>query len=379
MKKYEITELMRDYTDDEFNIEGENAADSDRVVENVLGQVIHKKKAKPLFKVLAAAAAAVCLMGGTVAAASLLISGHFTTAAGNDITFEIHENGWSGTGTMKGFDTLVTSAEGRLYFNLNGESTDITDITDRKTPYIYSYTIAETGEPAYIIAGGTPEDYGVVDMYYIEGTGWEGHGAVNGDTAGSAVRVTVDEPGEQYLYNGWYSTNLDFLIVYDTFVEKDNEIITSNRHWHGSAIDILPTWHDDRDAWLIEALVKLELIELPDIANFKAPEIYINGEGRLIEISGNNEIDVTDKISEDTPYIITSVRSDDRDCYIIAGGTPENCGWAVIIRYGDEYWTIGSENITDADGQLREWYLNAVEKKGCDLEQLQQNYFFSFE
>ena len=67
---------------------------------------------------------------------------------------------------------------------------------------------------------------------------------------------------------------------------------------------------------------------------------------------------------------------------IIVGGTPENFGWAFVEkrlinnRHDIECWTIACDNITDADGQLREWYLNAVEEKDYDLEELQQNHYF---
>ena len=377
-----ITELMREYTDEEFNIEGENAADTEKVLKSVMVQVKPKKKVKPLVKALIAAAAAVCVAGGTVAAASILTSGRFTTAAGRDIEFEIHDEGWTSSGTLEGLDTVVTLEDGRLYFNINGKSTDITYLVDRQTPYVYSYTIGETGEPAYIIAGGTPEDYGVVDMYHIDGIGWEGHGAINGDVLGSNVRVNVDDPSDQYLkYSGWYYTNLDLFITYDTMVpaigEYGEEYVWGDIHWHGGISDILPTWQEDRDAWLIEGLLQLGLIELPDPANFVEPEIYVDDDGNMFLDRGTNGvINLTEKISEDVFYIDSHVESDFQEHYIVIGGTPDDYGWAVISRYDDEYWFIGGENITDADGQLRGWYVNAVEKKGFDLEQLQQNHYF---
>ena len=375
-KKIEITELMREYTDDEFNIEGENAADTEKVVENVMGQVKAKKKVMPLFKVLVAAAA-ICAVGGTVMGASILTNGKLTTAAGRDITFGAYHDHQEMTATQDGLDTVVTLEDGRLYFNMNGKSTDITDLTDRQTPYIYSYTVSETGNPAHIIAGGTPEEYGVVELVYIDVMGWQGDGVINGKIAGSDVRVNVFEPDDQYSYvRGWYRSNQTFNITYLRYLENDGEYEALG-HWHGSEADILPTWRDEcEEAWLIEGLAQLGLIELPDIANFDAPELYVD-DGRLIwKDHGGDRLDLTEKISEDTPFIYDMLVSNDRDCYFVFGGTPDDYGWAVICRYDDEYWTIGDENITDADGQLREWYVNAVEQKGFDLEQLQHNYFF---
>ena len=367
-KKIEITELMREYTDDEFNIEGENAADTEKVVENVMGQVKPKVKTKPFKVLIAAAAAAACIAGGTAAATTFFTE--FTTAAGRGVSIEKTDDGWIEYGTLNGLDTLVISEDGRLYFNVNGKSADITELADRKTPYIYSYTIAETGEPAYIIAGGTPDNYGVVDMYYTEGVGWQGDGAINGDAVGSFVKVSIGDPSDRYAYaSGWYRSNMDFFIWYDS---------ADHRHFHGSEVDILPTWRDEcEDAWFIEGLVQLGLLELPDAANFDAPVLQVNDDGKLIWVSHGMYADLTEKISEDTPYIFDMIGGDDKECYFVFGGTVEDHGWAIISRYDDEYWTIGDENITDADGQLREWYVNAVEQKGFDLEQLQRNYFFS--
>ena len=381
MKKYEITELMREYTADEFGIEGENAADTEKVVESVMGQVKPKGKVKPLFKVLVAAAA-MCVVGGSVVGASILTSGQFTTAAGREITFGIYHDHQESTATVDGLETLVTLEDGRLYFNVNGESTDITDLTDSQTPYIYSYTVSETGKPAYIIAGGTPEEYGVVELIYMDVIGWQGDGAINGEIYGRDLSVRIYDPDDRYSYvHGWYRSNKTFNISNLTYLENNDGEYETLGHWHGSEVDILPTWRDEcEEAWLIEGLAQLGLIELPDAANFSAPELYVNDEGRLMwKRHSEDEWDLTDDISEDTPYVYDMIRSDASDCYFVFGGTPEDYGWAVISRYDDEYWTIGSENITNADGQLREWYVNAVEKVHFDLDQLQQNHFFTSE
>ena len=379
-KEIKITELMREYTDEEFNIEGENAADTEKVLESVMGQVKPKKRIKPLFKVLIAAAAAVCVAGGTVAASAFISKGTVTTAAGGYFAFDIQEDGsWKGGGSIGNQVDVVTMEDGRLYFNLNGKSTDITDLVDRTTPYIYSATVPETGEPSYIIAGGTPEEYGFVDLVYVEGIGWEGDGNINGDPVNSMIWVTIGKDSWGYAYeHGWYLTDESTCITYSMHIVDGGE---SFADFQSSGAAMLPTWRDEyRDAWIVEALLQLDLMKLPDAADFRGPELYVNDDGELIwKRHDGDEFDLTEKIGEDTPYIFEMVKGEHDDCYFVFGGTPEDYGWAVVSRYDDENWFIGGENLTDADGQLREWYPKAVEKIGFDLEQLQQNYYFSFE
>ena len=378
MKELEITELMREYTDDEFNIEGENVADTEKVLESVMGQVKAKKKAKPLFRVLVAAAAAVAVLAGAVTAGTVL-TGSYTTITGRQVEWE-HDydeegygSGWTST-TTNDLDVL-TLRDGRFYFNINGDSTDITDLIDRTAPYIYTYTLPESEKPAYIIAGGTAEEYAVVDLVYTEDTGWFGTGIMNGDPLYGLVDVWIYD--EMQCYYGCYWSDKGFDINY---VIWDDDL----RPVKGYSYDVTslyPTWRDDVDAWFIEALLQLELIELPKIENFVLPSSIVI-EDDTVTLWGDT--DLTEEISEEKPYIHRQLWSDaGYERAIIVGGTPGNFGWAYVEKITekeqknvDGFWTIAEYNVTNADGQLRDWYLNAVKRKGYDLEELRQNQYF---
>lgn len=381
MKEYKITELMREYTDEEFNIEGENAADTEKVLESVMGQVKRKKKVKP-FKVFVAAAAAAAVLTGAAAAGTAL-TGSYTTAAGRHVEYEFEYNDdGSGYGsiqtTSKELESVLTLQDGRLYFNINGESTDITDLIDRTTPYIYTYTIPELAKPGYIIAGGTPEEYGVVDIAYAYGTGWYGTGVVNSGIYNGDISVVIDAPhqtvDEPVNINGWYLTNQNFAVFYK-FSDDDRNI---EHKYDYMVTKMYPTWREESDAWLIEALVQVGLIELPKRENFELESLVVEDDRVLLWHE-----DITELFSEEKAYIHRKFWGDaGMEQLVVIGGTPGNFGWALIEKRlrndgSFEYWTIAYDNITDDHGQLREWYLNAVERKGYDLEELQRNYYFA--
>ena len=383
MKELKITELMREYTDEEFNIEGENAADTEKVLESVMGQVKPKKKAKPLFKVLVAAAAAMVLAGAV--AAGTVLTGSFTTVTGRHVEYEFDRNeeegtvsGWIRTST-KELEDVLTLRDGRLYFNINGESTDITDFIDRTTPYIYPYDFPESEKPAYVIVGGTPEEYAVVDLAYAKDFGWFGVGIINGDALGSSVDVLIDRNKskfgemEYHKSNGYYWSDNDFNIGYRIW---DGDHHTEKIYSYYDTY-FFPTWRDDTDAWLIEALLQLELIRLPKIEYFDLDDLTFEEDRVFLW-----DQDITELFSEEKAVSRRTWWSDiGEEKRLIVGGTPGNFGWAFVqkrlLNDGSfEYWTIAEENITDADGQLREWYVSAAEKNGYDLEQLRQNYYF---
>ena len=274
MKKIDITELMDSYTDNEFNIGGEAGVEAEKVVSAVLPQVKQKKKMKPLFKVIAAAAAAVVLAGAATAAA-IISSGVFTGASGTEYHYDLDDvDGHTGFGrSWNGDDInyLMTLENDRLYLNVDGEHIDITDHIDRKTPYIYSYTVPETGNTGYVIAGGTTEEYGVVELTYIAGWGWTGNGAVNSDFYGENNGGIIDVGvREEFIPAEIHGANHHFSITYRL---GDNE----RRHSHddNASIVYLPIpplhlttatpvdWREECvDAWIIEAFVRLDLIEL---------------------------------------------------------------------------------------------------------------------
>lgn len=227
MKELEITELMRDYTDDEFNIEGDNTANTEKVVENVMAKVKTKKRMKPLFKVLIAAAAAAVLTG-TAAAATLVISKQFTTPT-NLVVID--------SGGINDFDLRIDIAQtgtpmrvekgNRLIFTVGGEHTDITDLVDENTPYIYPYVNTE-GDTCYIIVGGAEGDYGYAELLpYSNNEKWFSYG--HNCTNPHELQKKIPD-GTEYA---------DF----EEMMEAVNEMKRSwFKPWHLNALDSLGLW-----------------------------------------------------------------------------------------------------------------------------------------
>lgn len=57
------------------------------------------------------------------------------------------------------------------------------------------------------------------------------------------------------------------------------------------------------------------------------PTIITLEEGRLWFVAGDQRVDVTDQVDEETPYIWTQWLEDGSLHYIVVGGTPEDYGW----------------------------------------------------
>lgn len=58
---------------------------------------------------------------------------------------------------------------GRLWFVNNGERTDVTDLIDENTPYIYENVDPATGNKGYVILGGTVDDFGWAEYADLDG------------------------------------------------------------------------------------------------------------------------------------------------------------------------------------------------------------------
>lgn len=271
-REIDITELMDSYTDNEFNIGGEAGVEAEKVVSAVMPQIKTKKKIKPLFKVLmASAAAALAIIAGvTVVSSSLIGNAHFTTALGARVDYEYSE-GWEGGDiyTQSHFFSYwpvdlkypAEEIDGRLYFTADGQNVDITDLIDRKTPYIYSYTIPQTGFPVHIIVGGDPDELSYVELIGIEGFSWQGIGYSLDGEEHVYISMTIRQHNESNgytaspwgntFYTGWTDLNGDG-------EEQDDEIF---KHEHSDIYDIPASWEEDcPDAWLISALKQLDLI-----------------------------------------------------------------------------------------------------------------------
>lgn len=261
-----ISRLMDAYTDNEFFIQGESEVNMDTVKNNVI-QKAAKKKMKPIAKAVIGAAAAAVLAGGTAAVTiPIVMSGSQNTAAGTTYNYSIRDDGYSISINSGDYADIMTEEDGRLYFNLKGETTDITDLVDRETPYIYAYSNTETGDKNYIVMGGTPEQYAIIDLTYIDGgIGWKGDGCMNG--IGGNMADLQDLGNDE-----WHIIAFD---ISQNFVKNGDGVhIVSgteeefhHKHsvmWAGDTIssnDIPENWEDEcMDAWLIKALIQLEII-----------------------------------------------------------------------------------------------------------------------
>lgn len=116
-------------------------------------------------------------------AAALAVVGVLCIAAG--VPYQVYNflSGGSiavvpeGSGIIGGAEITVSSkdetplvlADGRLWFVNGGERTDVTDLIDENTPYIYENTDPATGNKGYIILGGTVDDFGWAEYAGLDG------------------------------------------------------------------------------------------------------------------------------------------------------------------------------------------------------------------
>ena len=211
-KEIDITRIMDDYTDNEFGIEGELAVDEEKAVSELMTQVKPKKRMKLIFKVLIAAAALVSLMGAAAANGF-----YFTTISGEDIAYYIDEFGMvhhEGTSHLDGTEALarvVQLEDDRLYFVADGGKTDITDLIDEETPYIYKLHDLPTDKPNcenYIIVGGTPEQYGFISFVPTGSLHEENYGEIIGWSTTSVVTDNADNVMTDFQ---WYINGVEQL------------------------------------------------------------------------------------------------------------------------------------------------------------------------
>lgn len=66
-------------------------------------------------------------------------------------------------------DAPLVLEDGRLWFVGGGEHTDVTDLIDADTPYLYEHTDPVTGYRGWLILGGTPEEFGWAEYADVDG------------------------------------------------------------------------------------------------------------------------------------------------------------------------------------------------------------------
>lgn len=159
-----ISEIMDNYTDNEFLIEGQQAVSSDEIAAGVMDKIKAKKPLKLKAKILIIAAAVVALAGITGAAIN---DAFFTDQLGNEIS---HFGAWSSTyGDMIPPYTVVESEEGKkVFFTANNEYIDITDYINRGENFYYYFSEVDNRAneyPAILCVGGTIDDMGFGEYF----------------------------------------------------------------------------------------------------------------------------------------------------------------------------------------------------------------------
>ena len=201
MKKLEISRLMDDYRDDEFFPEGGSTADVEAVKKLVLAKAAPAKKRRPRFaQVLLAAALAVgCALCVACIGPNLPMQVyHMVTGGSAQIQLDATGQYYTYI-SLEDVGTPIVLEDGRLWLDLDGGRTDVTDLINEETPYIVTGEDPETGLKSYLIVGGTPEDYG-----------WH---------------VWMEMPLGDYSGGGWNS--------YTTYCKIDGELVEYNE-WRAS-------------------------------------------------------------------------------------------------------------------------------------------------
>lgn len=174
MKRLEISKLMDEYQDNEFCPDEGSTISAAAVKARVLARVKApaKKRRRPTLKTALIAAA--LAVGTVLCIAAGLPDRIFQLASGGKALYRpadgLHIESFNGIGP-------IAAEEGRLWLTINGQRTDITDLIDEDTPYIYDNTDSTTGYRDYLIVGGTVEDYGWFECYEIEKGRFAGSGS----------------------------------------------------------------------------------------------------------------------------------------------------------------------------------------------------------
>lgn len=277
MMELKISELMDDYIDNEVCIEGGTLVDNEELKSLVLGQAKVKRKSKPAFKAAIAAAAAVCLAGAVGATTAVFFrdDSKITTPIGAGINYDFNDSeNWEYLEYLDGEEDTLILEKGRLNLKIYGETIDITDLVDRETPYIYSYTNPDTGYEGYVIAGGTVEEYAFVDLAQISDDLWYGAGNAYGGSealsrlSGGNTYIIIDftkreaEPTESA--DRYFTIHYRDYPIYD---EEGNELEEgSSGHWHDNIVGGIPSpeERDCPDTWLLNALEQIGLLTSDD-------------------------------------------------------------------------------------------------------------------
>lgn len=137
---------------------------SDEKKEEIMDMLENKgtqKRRKPSVKVMVLAAA--LAVGCALSIAAGLPNQVYNFLSGGSMTSMPEQIGSIGGAELtlpNEEDYPLILEDGRLIFVNDEERTDITDLVDENTPFIYEHTDPATGNKGYVVMGGTPDDFG---------------------------------------------------------------------------------------------------------------------------------------------------------------------------------------------------------------------------
>lgn len=187
-----ISELMDNYTDNEFLIMGDTGADAESVFNKVAARVKPRKHLKLRTKVIAVAAAAllgISVVAGWTFSPTVLIT---RTGLKNEWSLLDLSSGRSSQTEIEPYEVI----DGRVYFTAVDEGEEAIDVTDTVCSgkaFIYQYTQKDSwgGEHICLIAiGGDPENMGYADAVF--GTGTKGTGKSTSVHYGAELFYWID-------------------------------------------------------------------------------------------------------------------------------------------------------------------------------------------
>lgn len=198
---------------------------SDEKKEEIMDMLENKgtqKRRMPSVKVLVLAAA--LAVGCVLSIAAGLPAQVYNLMAGGQVVIE------PGSASITFNDeeaAPLTVEDGRLWFAADGEKIDITDKVDESTPYIQERTDPSTGNKGYVVAGGTLEDFGWVELFMSE----DGTCAMMGDNFSTST-VSID--GENVTWTELTAEQINQLNDDGGF-----QLESTNRPWLEKAIEQL--------------------------------------------------------------------------------------------------------------------------------------------
>ncbi|MDE6724009.1 MAG: hypothetical protein K2J79_00235 [Ruminiclostridium sp.] len=165
-----ITELMDNYTDNEFLIDGEPSADVEKVLQGVNAKVKVKKHLKLHTKIIIAVAAAFIGLFAITAAAegTTFISRTGYVERWDDFAF------WSDSSNDNWIEPYRV-VDGRVLFTAVGEGEeeiDITDLISDEKAFYYEYSKEDSNGKSHdcvIAVGGILNDLGYAELIHLEG------------------------------------------------------------------------------------------------------------------------------------------------------------------------------------------------------------------